>query len=122
MEGVVNYNIAARKRGDDIIFLRKIVPGGTDDSYGIEVARLAGVPETVTKRAKQILREIEEGGEGVQIRGKSKKEADDTGQLGFAALAGNELVDALKKIDAETLSPIEALNTLYELTKKAKNI
>ncbi|MBE7062720.1 MAG: DNA mismatch repair protein MutS [Ruminococcaceae bacterium] len=122
MEGVVNYNIAARKRGDDIIFLRKIVPGGTDDSYGIEVARLAGVPETVTKRAKQILREIEEGGEGVQIRGKSKKEPESTGQIGFAALAGSELLDELRAIDAETLSPIEALNTLYKLTKKAKEI
>ncbi len=122
MEGVVNYNIAARKRGDDIIFLRKIVPGGTDDSYGIEVARLAGVPDAVTKRAKQILREIEEGGEGVQIRGKGRKETEDTGQIGFAALAGNELVDELKTIDAETLSPIEALNTLYKLTRKAKEI
>ncbi len=119
MEGVVNYNIAARKRGDDIIFLRKIVPGGTDDSYGIEVARLAGVPEAVTKRAKQILCEIEEGGEGVRVRG-SKKEEAATGQIGFATLKGNEIIEMLQKIDAETLSPIEALNTLYQLTKKAK--
>ncbi|MBE7025869.1 MAG: DNA mismatch repair protein MutS [Ruminococcaceae bacterium] len=122
MEGVVNYNIAARKRGDDIIFLRKIVPGGTDDSYGIEVARLAGVPEVVTKRAKQILHEIEEGGEGVQVRGKSKRATEETGQIGFATLAGNELLETLRTIDAETLSPIEALNTLYKLTKKAKEI
>ncbi len=122
MEGVVNYNIAARKRGDDIIFLRKIVPGGADESYGIEVARLAGVPETVTKRAKQILHDIEEGEEGVRIRGKAKKETAESGQLGFAALAGNELVEELRTIDAETLSPIEALNTLYKLTKRAKEM
>ncbi len=122
MEGVVNYNIAARKRGDDIIFLRKIVPGGTDDSYGIEVARLAGVPEAVTKRAKQILHEIEEGGEGVKVRGKSKKETEDAGQIGFGTLAGNELVEELRMINAETLSPIEAMNALYRLTQKAKEI
>ena len=122
MEGVVNYNIAARKRGDDIIFLRKIVPGGTDDSYGIEVARLAGVPEVVTKRAKQILHDIEEGGEGVRIRGGNKKAPEETGQIGFGALAGNEILEALRTIDAETLSPIEGLNILYKLTKQAKEI
>ncbi len=121
MEGVVNYNIAARKQGDDIIFLRKIVPGGTDDSYGIEVARLAGVPDAVTKRAKQILGEIEEGGD-VQVRGKSKKEAAQSGQIGFANLADSALLDELRAIDAETLSPIEALNTLYRLSKKAKEM
>ncbi len=122
MDGVVNYNIAARKRGEDIVFLRKIIPGGADESYGIEVARLAGVPEAVTKRAKQILHDIEEGGEGVQIRGKAKKQVEETGQIGFATLAGNELIEQLRMIDAETLSPIEAMNTLYTLTKKAKEI
>jgi len=122
MEGVVNYNIAARKRGEDILFLRKIVRGGTDDSYGIEVARLAGVPETVTKRAKQILHEIEEGGEGVRVRGGVKKEQTDNGQIGFGTLAGSEILEELKRINAETLSPIEALNTLYKLTQKAREM
>ncbi len=122
MEGVVNYNIAARKRGDDIIFLRKIVPGGTDDSYGIEVARLAGVPEGVTKRAKAILKEIEEGNGGVTVRGASKKEAEPTLQMGFAAMGQNEILEELRTIDAETLSPIEALNALYKLTKKAREV
>ncbi len=122
MEGVVNYNIAARKQGDDIIFLRKIVPGGTDDSYGIEVARLAGVPDVVTKRAKQILGEIEAGGEGVRVRGGSKKEAEPSAQMGFANLQDTALIDELRSINAETLSPIEALNTLYRLSKKAKEM
>ncbi len=122
MDGVVNYNIAARKKGDDIIFLRKIVRGGTDDSYGIEVARLAGVPDTVTKRAKQILHEIEEGGEGVRIRGSAKKEKEETAQIGFASLAGSDILDELKSVNAETLSPIEGLNILYRLSNKAKEI
>ncbi len=122
MEGVVNYNIAARKQGEDIIFLRKIVPGGTDDSYGIEVARLAGVPDAVTKRAKQILGEIEEGGEGVKVRGGSKKETAPSAQIGFANLQDAALLDELRSINAETLSPIEALNTLYRLSQKAKEM
>ncbi len=121
MEGVVNYNIAARKRGDDIIFLRKIVPGGTDDSYGIEVARLAGVSETVTRRAKQILQEIEEGNEGVRVRGE-KKEQDMGGQMGFTDFGGQEILEMLRKMQVETMSPIEAMNTLYTLAKKANEI
>ncbi len=121
MEGVVNYNIAARKRGEDIIFLRKIVRGGTDDSYGIEVARLAGVPQAVTNRARKILKEIEEGGEGVQIRGREKK-AEDTPQLGMTDFAATALIEELKAVQAETLSPIEAMNILYRFTQKAKEL
>ncbi|MDD6309088.1 MAG: DNA mismatch repair protein MutS, partial [Clostridia bacterium] len=119
MEGVINYNIAVKKRGEDIIFLRKILRGGTDDSYGIEVARLAGVPEAVIRRAKQILHDIEDGSEGVRIRGGVKK-AEETGQIGLETLAGNEITEELRRLDVNTLSPIEALGILFTLTQKAK--
>ncbi len=120
MEGVVNYNIVAKKRGDDIIFLRKIVRGGTDDSYGIEVAKLAGVPDGVLRRAREILSDIESGEEGVRIRGKNTEMPAPTMQMGFEALGGQEILDELKSIDANTLSPIEALETLFRISQKAK--
>ena len=114
--GIVNYNIAAKKRGDSITFLRKIVRGGTDDSYGIEVAKLAGVPNDVVKRAREILAGIEaEGKPSVQIS--SKK--DDTFDL-FSTIEESresELCDKLRQTDLNTITPIEAMNLLFELKK-----
>ncbi len=114
-DGIVNYNIATKKRGDDITFLRKIVRGAVDDSYGIEVAKLAGVPENVIKRAKAVLREIESG--SITIAPKTREnsleaEAD-------SALS-NEIVEQLKKIDLNTISPIEAMNELFRLKNMLK--
>ena len=115
--GIVNYNIAAKKRGDSITFLRKIVRGGTDDSYGIEVAKLAGVPTEVVKRAREILKDIESGARPAAVS--SAKRKDDTYDLlsGISASKEAETADKLRSIDINTLTPIEALNTLYELKR-----
>ncbi len=116
-DGIVNYNIAAKKRQDSVIFLRKIVRGGTDDSYGIEVAKLAGVPTEVTKRAKEILKEIETGAPRREVA-KSAKE-DSVPDL-FSAIVSSkdaECADRLRSIDLNTITPIEAMNTLFELKK-----
>ena len=113
IEGVKNYNIAVKKRGEDITFLRRIVRGPADDSYGIEVAKLAGLPGTVTRRAHEVLRAFEASAP------KNKVE-----QMDFDALqeysspaVPSELMEKLEALDVETLTPIEALNFLYELKK-----
>ena len=115
LPGVKNFNIAVRTRGEEIIFLRKIIPGGADRSYGIEVARLAGLPETVVSRAKTILRELEsESGRPAPAAPAAPAEA----QVSFAAVAESEVIDKLRRAQVDTLSPIEALNLLYELKQK----
>ena len=114
--GIVNYNIAAKKRGDSVIFLRKIVRGGTDDSYGIEVAKLAGVPSEVVKRAKEILLKIESGD-----RTPRSAVNEDTTPFdlfsGIVASKENEAADRLRASDINTMTPIEAMNLLFELKK-----
>lgn len=112
--GVINYNIAAKKRGDDIIFLRKIVRGAADDSYGIEVAMLAGVPNAVVTRAKQILASLEAG---AKKPAKAKKEDDN---ITFEDIAEESIKDRLRSIDLNTLTPLEALSLLFELKKLAE--
>jgi DNA mismatch repair protein MutS len=114
--GVKNYNIAVKKRGEDITFLRRIVRGPADDSYGIEVAKLAGLPGSVTKRAHEVLRVLEASAP------KNKVE-----QMDFASLEAytspampSEMLEQLEAVDVETLTPIEALNFLYELKKTLK--
>jgi len=116
--GIVNYNIAAKKRGEDITFLRKIVKGPTDDSYGIEVARLAGVPSEITKRAKQILADLE--GKGTSAAKPVTKSADTSlldENFSFDDIAADTIKEGLKKTDINTLTPIEALNLIYEWKK-----
>ena len=118
-EGIVNYNIAAKKRGDSVIFLRKIVRGGTDDSYGIEVAKLAGVPNDVVKRAKEILAEIEKSG-AVSLPSTAPRETPSSQVDMFAEiLAGKEaeVAEKLRAADINTMTPIEAMNLLFELKK-----
>ena len=117
VEGVKNFNVAAKKRGNTITFLRKIVPGGTDDSYGIDVARLAGVPEVVIDRAQEVLKEIESEQPKVVIKREEKNEEPDL----FNAVASDEITERLKNIDPTVLTPIEAMNELYALVQKAKN-
>ena len=113
LPNVKNYNIAVKKRGDQMIFLRKIVPGATDDSYGIEVAKLAGIPNVVINRAREILAELEtEGGKTVVI---APKEPED--QVSMLDLTGQQVIAALERITVETLTPIEAMNELYKLKK-----
>ena len=113
LSNVKNYNIAVKKRGDQMIFLRKIVPGATDDSYGIEVAKLAGIPNAVITRARQILEELESGkGETVVV-----KAAEPDDQISMMDLRGQDICAALEKLTLETLTPIEAMNELYKLKK-----
>ena len=113
LPNVKNYNIAVKKRGDKMIFLRKIIPGATDDSYGIEVAKLAGLPASVVTRARQILEELEaEGRAPVKVH---TKQQDD--QVSMMDLTGQQICAALEGINVETLTPIEAMNELYRLKK-----
>ena len=116
LEGVKNYNIAVKKRGEDITFLRRIVRGPADDSYGIEVAKLAGLPGTVTRRAHEVLRALE-----------ASAPKNNVEQMDFDALqeynspaVPSEVLEKLEALDVETLTPIEALNFLYELKKTLK--
>ena len=118
LDGVKNYNIAVKKRGDDITFLRRIVPGGADDSYGIEVAKLAGLPEWIIKRAKQILKELESGSindSSEKLLNISENEIAEDMQLSLIPNSNNAITEKLKNVDINTLTPIEAMNLLYEL-------
>lgn len=120
LSGIVNYRVAVKKRGDDITFLRKIIRGGADESYGIEVAMLAGVPRAVIKKAKRILGEVENG---VQSTSSSERAvSEDDGQIGFADFARQEIIDELQNLEVTALTPIEAMNKLYELQNKAKGM
>ena len=113
LDGVKNYNIAVKKRGDDITFLRRIVPGGADDSYGIEVAKLAGVPNSIITRAKEILSELESGKS--ETPPESSGRSSDNQQLSLISTAQSPVIEKLSEIDLNTLTPIEAMNLLYEL-------
>ena len=113
LANVKNYNIAVKKRGDQMIFLRKIVPGATDDSYGIEVAKLAGLPAPVIARAREILSELE--AEGAPAPAVRSREPED--QISMLDLTGQQAIQALRAIQVETLTPIEAMNELYKLRK-----
>ena len=114
LPGIKNYNIAVKKRGDKMIFLRKIVPGATDDSFGVEVAKLAGLPNSVITRARQILEELEndDSPHPVKVR---ESEMDD--QISMLDLSAQQVAQALCAISVETLTPIEAMNELYKLKK-----
>ena len=118
--GVKNYNIAAKKRGGDVIFLRKIVRGGADQSYGVEVAKLAGVPDRVVRRAREILEELESGaGCGDSGAPSASPRADNplapTGQVSLMDLGSETVLKKLRMTDVNILSPIEALNLLAEM-------
>ena len=114
LPGVKNFNIAARKKKDEIIFLRKIVPGGADQSYGIEVANLAGVPTKVIRRAREILKELESGEHAVP----TAKPREDEEQVSLSALGEQEVLNTLRSTPLETLTPLQALNLLNELKEK----
>ena len=116
LDSVKNYNIAVKKRGDEITFLRRIVPGGADDSYGIEVSKLAGIPDSVIRRAHEILSQLESG-ELISLpkSEKRKKAKEETQQLQFGSPLEDAVRDRLSRVDPNALTPIEALNILYEL-------
>lgn len=124
LNGVNNYSIAVKKRGDDITFLRRIVKGGADESFGIEVAKLAGVPDSVVKRAKVILKELEQNKIDIEFKAESAvlEEEEDEVQFNFSVNGRNEIIEILKTIDVNTLTPIEAMQTLYDLKKKSAEL
>ncbi len=113
LPGTVNLNIAVKARGEEIIFLRKILPGGADRSYGIEVAKLAGLPDKVLQRARQVLEELETE-HGVQYAAPRRE----TEQVSLGSMSEGEVLDALRRCQPDTLTPIEAMSLLYELKRK----
>ena len=119
LEGVKNYSIAVKEKGEDVIFLRKIVPGGTDESYGVHVAKLAGVPGNVTKRANEILRTLERksilNNKNLE---KANKTNQNSGQLDMYNFKIAEIAQELDKINLNELTPIQALNTLVKIKEK----
>ena len=118
LEGVKNYSVAVKEKGEDVIFLRKIVKGGTDESYGVHVAKLAGVPQVVTKRANEILKSIERKNvlNNKKIEKQEKGVAD--GQLTMYNYKLAEIAHELDKVNVNELTPIEALNTLVKIKEK----
>ena len=136
MDNVKNYCIAVKERGDDIVFLRKIIPGGTDRSYGIEVAKLAGVPDIVIERAKVILSELSEGDIASMVADINVSSSDsgrphkaikrqdevDAGQLSFFdSVSDAEIIEEIRGIDISTLTPLDGLNLLYRIQNRIKN-
>ena len=113
--GIRNFNIACRKRGEEIIFLRKIVPGGADESYGIEVSKLAGIPDEIIRRAFEILGALESGNPVNERRSRQPRKPAAEDQLTLAAYEKSLVERELEKIDVDSLSPREALTRLYEL-------
>jgi DNA mismatch repair protein MutS len=118
LDGVKNYKTAVIKRGDDITFLRRVVRGGADDSYGIEVAKLSGIPEKVISRAKEILKDLEENGaERVHVAG----DFDDS-QISLELEGAKKLLDELRLIDINAMTPYQSLSILNDIIEKAKLI
>ena len=118
-EGIVNYNIVAKKRGDSITFLRKIVRGSTDDSYGIEVAKLAGLPNEVIKRAREILASVEATSKAVAAASaKEQPPKPDDGALTVDDCINEQIITELKSVDLNTLSPLECMTFLFDLKKR----
>ena len=134
LSNVHNYCIAVKEKGDDIVFLRKIVKGGADKSYGIQVAKLAGVPDSVIERAKEIVEELSANDITTIVRNitvdhapKKKKEKEhldevDLTQMSlFDTISDDDIIEELRNVDIGNLTPLEALNKLYELQNKVKN-
>lgn len=134
MSGVTNYCIAVKEQGDDIVFLRKIVKGGADKSYGIQVAKLAGVPDSVISRAKELVeqlvdsdltartREIAEGNAPAGHKPVPKPDDVEMSQLTlFDTVREDDIIEELKNLELGNMTPIDALNTLYRMQTKLKN-
>jgi len=113
LPGVKNYNITAKKQAGKLIFLRKIVPGAADDSYGIEVAKLAGVPDAIIDKAKNYLSELEASGAAYEV-----SRGEPSAQISLSDVGEREIRNELLRIDPNSLTPMEAINVLYELKKK----
>lgn len=124
LKGVNNYCIAVKEKGDDIVFLRKIVKGGADKSYGIQVAKLAGVPDTIINRAKELLKELNDTDIALNPNKKINKieTTTENSQIAmFDTLKDDDILDELKNMDLSSMTPLEAINTLFTLQNKIKN-
>lgn len=133
MNNVNNYCIAVKEKGDDIVFLRKIIKGGADRSYGIQVAKLAGVPDMVIDRAKEIAEQLSDNDitekvQSISVDFKSEKkkvkhfDEVDLGQMSLLeSVKDEDIIKELKEIDVQNMTPLDALNTLYRLQNKLKN-
>lgn len=123
VEGIKNYCISVKEKGDDIIFLRKIIRGGADDSYGIQVAKLAGVPYAVTNRAKELLQELEDA-DIIKRNKKEGKKADKAvqGQFDLFNYKAGEITEEIRNLDIMSMTPIDALNYLYRLKSKVEKV
>ncbi len=131
INGVNNYCIAVKENGDDIVFIRKIVPGGADKSYGIQVAKLAGVPESVINRAKEIINELIENdiadiAKSITVKTKAPKAPKlddvDMSQMSiFDTIKDEDIIRELREVDVNNLTPVEAMNKLNELSNKVRN-
>ena len=119
IDGIVNYNIAAKKRGDNITFLRKIVRGSTDDSYGIEVAKLAGLPNEVIRRAKEVLASVEKTAKALSTSEAVQEEKDES-LISMDDFVHEQVIEELKAVDLNTLSPYETMSFLFDLKKRLK--
>ncbi len=122
IDGIRNYNISVKKKGDTITFLRRIVRGAADGSYGIEVAKLAGIPNSVVSRARQILAELEAINPEHKslMKNVTVEEEEEELQISLKSTFDDEIIDTIKNIDINTLTPLEALTTLHELVTKAR--
>ena len=116
LKGVKNYSVAVKKHGEDITFLRRIVSGGADQSYGIEVAKLAGIPDSVVKRARQVLKQLESG----KPEATKKKAAVEQTAISFTPPGEAEAIFRLKNLDVNNLTPMQAFQILCDLTELAK--
>ena len=118
---IKNYNIEVKKRGDDITFLRRIIPGGADDSYGIEVAKLAGLPQNIIERSKEILKMLESNNyPGTSIKNENTNDISQISLSDYSSKS-NEIIEKLKNIDVSVLTPVESMNILYSLVEMTKN-
>ena len=115
LDGVKNYKIAVREDKDRVVWLRKVVPGGCDRSYGIEVARLAGLPQNVIDRAKSVLAQFEKNDSGMKVNAKAEEF-----QLSLFDIVPDPILEEIKKLDLNTISPLEALNYIYNWQKQMK--
>ena len=127
LDRIANYNVAIREQDDQIIFLRKVMPGGSDRSYGIQVARMAGLPRSVIDRARVILANLEDeelapggtsGADGTPHHGKLRAEGGDY-QLSLFVPADHPVVEDIRELDLDLMTPVEAMNALYRLQQKA---
>lgn len=120
LSGVKNYSVAVKERGNSIVFLRRIVPGGTDKSYGVHVARLAGLPKAVLDRAEECLKEYDGNSTCLPVRGGAEAERGGGVNQDLGLFASSPIVDELKHLDVMSMTPIEAMNTLARLQEMAK--